>query len=1243
MASPLSAPTPGRCPSRHDLEQALLGLLSGDESQAIQQHLLQCEACAQLAGTIKAEDQLVAVMRDRPAAEKKGADHPPIEKVIKQADRPRGNTGPTIADRNLLFGILALQVDFISRDGLIAGMNTWVLDKKRPLSEILVEQKHLKVEHKDLVETLVAAHLKQHDNDPEKSLAALSPLVSVHQDLEQLDDDDVATSLGHVRAVHVPAARVPPPKIPAVHITADPFATTITAGASTSAGIRFQILRPHAKGGLGQVSVARDQELHREVALKEIQPKHADNPVSRERFVLEAEITGGLEHPGVVPVYGLGQYPDGRPFYAMRFIRGDTLKEALERFHAPPPRPLPPTPYGGSETPTVIEPRPPQGQKAPPAPQPDTHYVSRDAFLSLEFRRLLRRFIDVCLAVEYAHSRGVLHRDLKPGNIMLGKYGETLVVDWGLAKAVGRKDIYTEEATLRPSSALSSSGQTLHGSAIGTPAYMSPEQAVGRLEDLGPATDVYSLGATLYHLLTGKPSQQGTARVIIQRVEKGDFIRPRQIAPGVPPGLEAICLKAMCLRPEGRYKSAQDLADDVEHWLADEPVSALPETRTERTARWLRRHRAWAQAAAIALVLVSVVSVSAAALVNSARARTATALVSEKKANAQALRMFAEARQAVDTWQTGVSQVFKNYPNLQRVNARLLQEAARNYDRLAQEQSDTPELKAESALAYVRLGDVRRGLSEFDSAEKAYAAAEAIFETISRDTGNPEFSLQLANSRARLGSIRSDLGQDAQAKTSYDQAIASLAALAEQSPPSSTYRRSKAAVLVNLTFLLMKTGNLEEAAQNAREATELYAEVARQEGDARSLHDLASARTTWGEVLGMLGRTAEAIPLLQQAIAAFDEAVTADTDAPELLEGRAAARIQFANTLRAIGPETEEVDAYRAALEDYRTLLKALPDVPVYRENLALTRTDLAQLLHSAGGNHAAKEELQPALQEFTELFQFLPAVPRYHEERAVVLSTLGRVLMELDENADAETSFRESLKLYDNLVKSFPDVPDYRERRGITRSGLARLLKKQDQAPAAKKLFGDATLDFQAAVSANPDSVLARDGFAQGLVHFGNFLWESGDREEATSRYREALSLRKTMTTEPEHLCRLAGLLSHCLDPKLRDPARAVQLSEQATKAAPKNPSGWSALGAAHYRAEAWEASIQALGKAIGLRTGDRSADSFWLAMANFRKGSAEEAKAAFERAQASMKSNRPGDPELIRLRSEAAELLGL
>jgi serine/threonine protein kinase len=542
------------------------------------------------------------------------------------------------ADRNLLFGILALQMEFIGRDALIAAMQAWVFDKNKDLGQILREHGQLTSERQQLLEALLQEHLKIHAQDPRQSLAALASALAVPEELNGIEDDQVQASLACLAAgssacweplspeqleridqaclafevawKNLPTAS-PPPRLEdylgdvpeperspflgqllAVEISyrrrrgeeprtqeyrvrfpglapvelarvlggasaRTPEVTTTDGkmgGDGAATALRYRIVRHHAQGGLGQVYVAHDEELHREVALKEIQDRYADDPQSRARFLLEAEITGRLEHPGIVPVYGLGAYPDGRPYYAMRFVQGDSLKEAISRFH---------------EAEAIHGRKPTDGER------------------TLALRELLGRFVAMCNAVAYAHSRGVLHRDLKPGNVMLGKYGETLVVDWGLAKSVGRPESAEsmDERTLRPSAGVGVAG-TQAGSAVGTPAYMSPEQAAGRLEQLGPASDVYSLGATLYCLLTGKvPFKGAEAREVLQRVQRGEFLPPRRVNATVPPALEAICLKAMALAPAERYASPKQLADDIEHWLADEPVAAYREPWLKRAGR----------------------------------------------------------------------------------------------------------------------------------------------------------------------------------------------------------------------------------------------------------------------------------------------------------------------------------------------------------------------------------------------------------------------------------------------------------------------------------------------------------------------------------------------------------------------------------------------------------------------------------------------------------------------------------
>ncbi len=693
---------------------------------------------------------------------------------------------------------------------------------------------------------------------------------------------------------------------------------------------RYRIVRPHAKGGLGAVFVAHDEELHREVALKEILAVHAQNAENRERFVLEAEVTGGLEHPGIVPVYGLGEYDDGRPYYAMRFIHGNSLKTAVGAFHR-------------AENPA----RDP-GERA------------------LALRRLLTHFVDVCEAIAYAHSRGVLHRDIKPENIMLGKFGETLLVDWGLAKPLGKcfaqdglphtgillaaaagaesskggleggadrvpesshpgapgghaerslatvtldrsketvdepplviaaldrsketvaelplvtaaldrsKETvalpppeptsldrsnetldyqrpvpgsldqssetldyervvpasgsgstepiaHSEPATLeleggadstldlsdsgarrgpaqRPlvPASFSRSLKTLAGSRMGTPAFMSPEQAAGDVDRLGPASDIYSLGATLYNILTGAPPFiGGNLSKTLTRVVEGDFRPPRTVKPSTPRALEAIVLKAMALKPEDRYPTAKALSDDLEHWMADEPVWAFRDPWPARMARWARRHKTTVSTAA-ALLLAAVVGLSAGSvLLERERQRT-------DRERRLAVKNYAYAYEAAETMLSRVGDVdLADIPQMEPVRRELLETAKLRFDNLLEQQSN-----------------------------------------------DPEIILLEGRTRARLGGVLEMMGQYGDAERNDREAIQSLRALQSQDPADLRPLREVARAHHGLGVLLRKLNRFREAESELREAVRLREQLAAKfTADHTAAKDLADSRYQLG-------------------------------------------------------------------------------------------------------------------------------------------------------------------------------------------------------------------------------------------------------------------------------------------------------------------------------------------------------------------------------------------------------------
>jgi serine/threonine-protein kinase len=755
----------------------------------------------------------------------------------------------------------------------------------------------------------------------------------------------------------------------------EPSACLPHLGSQSSApGVRFRILREHAKGGLGAVFLAHDEELHRDVALKEIQDTYAHHAESRSRFLFEAEVTGGLEHPGIVPVYGMGRYADGRPFYAMRFIKGESFCDAIRRFHA-------------------------------------AEGAQRDlGERSLAFRELLGRFVAACNALAYAHARGVLHRDVKPQNIMLGKYGETLLVDWGLAKVVGHRDglVGSEEGTLRPASP-GDTPPTQMGVIMGTPAYMSPEQAEGRQQELGPASDIYSLGATLYELLTGREPIQGhCSEEFLIKAKRGEWQPPRKVRKEIPAALDQICRKAMALRPDDRSTTALELAVDIEHWLADEPVAAYREPWPGRLGHWVRRHRAWTAGAAGLLVTAVVALAVGIVLINQEKVRTAEAydrLKDEQQLTQKALvaveqekqrverekgraerALGAEAnakrktRQALDdtTSQVLESWFSREKGKLEPDQEQFLKKLLSYYREFAQESGDSETVRSGVAQAHARIGIILGNLGQHEASKEANRHAINYYARLAADFSDvTAYSKELAGCHNNLGMQLAASGRFQDAEAAYRQALTIQERLAAKFPAEPGYRLYLAKHYQNLGNLLAETAQLQ------------------------------GANVAYGK-----------------AIALYEKLTAENPALADYRHGLAGGYHSKANLLEQMGRSQDADMAYRKSLDLQEQLAAAFPNVPDYKQRLAGIQNDFGGLLKRKGSFQEARDLFGAAIFIEKQLVAQFPAVPGYRVFLARHFMQLGSLLQETSRSGEAESAFREALAIWNDLSNAFPTVP---------------------------------------------------------------------------------------------------------------------------------------------------------------------------------------------------------------------------
>ncbi len=878
-------------------------------------------------------------------------------------------------DHNLLIGVIAYNNGFVDQNQLIQAMNQWVLDKSKSLAEVMQTLDAITVEERELILALTERHLEKFGGDAEKTLQQLSSISSVKTHLETIIDSDLQNSLNTLHN--------------------QPTHQSVGSGSDDVIGsgqgyIRFHKIRSHAHGGLGEVFIAEDIELSRHVALKEIKGNAKLSPADKVRFLREAEVTGQLEHPGIVPVYGLGSYADGRPFYAMKFIKGDSLQKAIENYHNP-----------------VLPGRTPE-QKL------------------FQLRQLLQRFIDVCNAMHYAHSRGVLHRDLKPGNIMVGKYGETLVVDWGLARLQGETSEQLSDTESPQILSGSIETQTLDGTLLGTPAYMPPEQAMGTIDQLNATSDVYSLGATLFELLTGQPPFVGKQLTeLLKNVRRGNFPNPTEIDKSIPKPLEAICLTAMKLNQADRYQSAEELAEDLERWLADEPVNVWKESFSIRFGRWVKRHRTlFTSLTTSAVVLITALTIGM-VLLNAARKREAAA----KEIAETNFRM---AKEAVDQFYVRVSEeVLLDQPGLQAVREEMLKEALVYYKRFLEQRADDPVLQEDQALTMYYQGQI---LGEIESPEQALGvlkkAEELQMKQVERDAKDPVQKYRLSNIQNAIASQLTKEQQWEEAGQVFEKATAVRQQLVEEFPEDTEYQRKLANTLMNYGLVEMKRGSAEKALESVVRSQDVRQNSLKKDAENVLIQrDLAMGYFNQAMFQLQLKQMSPAVESLEKAVDVFANVVAIQPQ-DFRIQLRLAQTKSWLSELLWFQKQQERAGQLNA---EGRRLLEMLimsnPDVTEYHAALARLLMNRARWSEQTNELESAITTLEAAIEQLRLIVdgQSLTETPNEHRDLAVSLSSLAKLIQDSDpERADALRN--ESSEILAQLTKDFPENPDFRK-----------------------------------------------------------------------------------------------------------------------------------------------------------------------------------------------------------------------
>jgi tetratricopeptide (TPR) repeat protein len=894
---------------------------------------------------------------------------------------------------------------------------------------------------------------------PEVGRSALrSELIGLEQEMRQSDETSARPASGPIADVatiapaSLPTAPIPGLGNPSVHEEATVVPrdqATVDLGSSAPlqpdapepTRIRYfgdyEIDRELARGGMGIVFRARQISLNRPVALKMILAGQLADDTDVKRFYTEAEAAATLDHPGIVPIYEVGQH-EGQHYFSMGFVEGQSLSHRLAD------GPLPPR----------------------------------------EAAELIRR---VSEAIEFAHQHGVIHRDLKPANILLDKNGNPRVTDFGLAKKIA-----------------SDSNLTGSGQIMGTPSFMPPEQAGDNRGDVGPAADVYALGATLYALVTGRPPfQAATAMDTVLQVLTDDPVQPRRLNPALERDLETIALTCLEKEPSRRYASAAALGEDLRRYLAGEPIVARPATSLERVVKWARRRPAIA--ALLGLVALGLVGLVGFTLVLAGKNRQLDDKnlqlagknweLDARNVELDRQRLRAEDREqqaiaAVKRFRDAIASepLLKDAPPLEELRKRLLKEPLAFFrtlrQRLQAERDARPETLGRLAEANFELGSLTDEIGDKQDAIAAYRESLTIQQKLSQD--HPSVASHpnnLAHIHVALGNLLQLTGQPASAAREYEQALAIWRKLADHDPAAIAYQRGLAGTHNNLGLLRTSTGQPAAAKGEYEQALAIWQKlVAKYPAVPEYESELAGTHNNLGGALKAAGQLEAARPEYEQAVAVLQKLSGVHPTVTSYQRDLAGSHSNLAGLLTGTGHLGAAQRECEQALAIQQKLVDAHPSVTRYQGDLADSHSRLAYALVATGQPEAARREYEQALAILEKLAREHPTFTQFQIALVRAQNNLGFLLGNSGQIAAARRAFEQALPIQQRLARENPGAPDFASDLG----GLLNNLALFDLADHRFAEAGDElrqAIDWQKkALAANPRNPKYRQFLANHL-----------------------------------------------------------------------------------------------------------------------------------------------------------------